>query len=250
MKDRDAFTELGYELLKGFFSGTEIDGIREIVLDANHHWISRNQPALEKGAINSAYLTAPDYCLTETGRSALFQFIALDKIVDLASVLIGRAPCFLNTQLFFNPRSRDRKPYWHRDIQYSGLPEEKQKEAIFQDSVLHFRVPLSGDPGLDFIPGSHRRWDTREERKVRLELDGRRSHESLPNMERVPHEPGDLLVFSAHVLHKGVYGGNRLSLDILFASFKESPDSVKTNGHFPNEKILSEIKNRRIFALK
>jgi ectoine hydroxylase-related dioxygenase (phytanoyl-CoA dioxygenase family) len=247
---RIGYQEQGFELFKGFFSDLEIQEIREFVLESHGQWMIQNQQALDKGAVNSAYLTSSKYCPSDAKRLSMFRFIAMDKIVDLASDLNKGHPYFMNTQLFFNPKNKDRKPYWHRDIQYSGLPEEQQKELIFKDSVVHFRVPLSDDPGLEFVSGSHRRWDTGEERSVRLEQNGRHSHESLPYSVRVPHNPGDLLVFSAHVLHKGVYEGNRLSFDIVFASFKESTTGVKTNGHFPDGEMKSEIKNGQVFDLK
>jgi hypothetical protein len=121
---------------------------------------------------------------------------------------------------------------------------------IHKDTVLHFRVPFSNDPGLDFIPGSHKRWDTEEERSVRLKLDGRMVHESLPGSVRVPHQPNDLLVFSAHLLHKGVYEGERCSFDIIFASFRQSSGSADVVDHFPDEAMRREIGNAKIFELK
>jgi hypothetical protein len=168
--------------------------------------------------VNSAYLTSSKYCPDIEKRKALFQFISLDKLIDLSSGLIDEDFFFINTQLFFNPKNPEQKPYWHRDIQYSGLPEERQRESILKDTVLHFRVPLARDPGLEFVPGSHQRWDTEEERRVRLNLGGRMSYEPLPDSIKLPHEPTDLLVFSAHLLHKGSYGEERLSFDILLTA--------------------------------
>src|SRR5690606_19694252 len=146
----------------------------------------------------------------------LFGFIAAPVLTGLAEQLMECRPYFMNTQLFFNPlpegRGKEKRPYWHRDVQYHDLSEAAQQALILKEQVLHFRIPLALDPGMEFVPGSHRRWDTPAERNVRLELEGRRNYEPLPGAARIPHEPGDLLVFSAHVIHKGVYEGNRRSL--------------------------------------
>ena len=67
------------------------------------------------------------------------------------------------------------------------------------------------------VPGSHARWDTDLERDVRLERSGHRSWEDLPSATMFALNPGDILIFSAHMLHRGTYEGNsgRLSLDLM-----------------------------------
>ncbi len=247
---RQQFQRDGFALIKGFFSESEISDVQATILEAHAAWVQENKKAYETFAVNSSHLTSHKYCPDIQKRKSLFQFISMDKLVQLSCELIDANLFFLNTQLFFNPYTPNQNPYWHRDIQYSGLPEEKQKELILKDSVLHFRVPLSFDPGLEFVPGSHQRWDTEEERCVRLKLNGRLAHESLPNSIKVPHQPTDLLVFSAHLLHKGVYGEGRLSFDIILASFKEGLESTKATGHFPEEDLRKELKNGKIFEQK
>lgn len=247
---RQQFKRDGFALIKGFFSDSELSGIQTPILEAHSAWIQENKKAYETGAVNSAYLTSPKYCPDIKKRKAIFEFISMDKLIQLSSELIDEDLFFLNTQLFFNPINPEQKPYWHRDIQYSGLPEEKQKELILKDKVLHFRVPLSVDPGLEFVPGSHQRWDTDEERNVRLTLNGKMTHETISNSVKIPHERTDLLIFSAHLLHKGSYGNERLSFDIILTSFKEIVGNTNAIGHFPDDDLRKEFKNRRIFEQK
>ena len=85
---------------------------------------------------------------------------------------------------------------------------------------------------------------------MRLKLDGRMVHEPLPGAVIVSHEPMDLLVFSAHLIHKGVYGGERQSFDIILTGFKESRENAAAMGHFPDEDMKKEIGNARIFDLR
>jgi hypothetical protein len=249
MSGAGGFHRNGYALLPGFFSRAEIAGIAPVLAAANRRWMEANPKAVESAAINSAYLTSSKYCPEASDRQTLFRFIAADKMVGLARDLMGASPFFMNTQLFFNPVSGERRPYWHRDVQYLGVPEADQKEMIFRDQVLHFRVPLARDPGLEFVPGSHARWDNEEERNVRLGLAGRAHWEALPGSTTVPHAPGDLLVFSAHLLHKGIYAGGRFSFDVIFSGFASARADTE-QGHFPDEATRRLLPNSHVFAVR
>lgn len=208
----------GFVLIPGFLNPDELENLCNLVLPPHRQWLAFNQSELNRGAVNSAYLTDAKYSRDENHRQALITWLSSEKWVDLAAMFLSAEPKFLNTQVFFNPLVPSKKPYWHRDIQYMGWSEEVQQQRIKTDGVLHLRIPLKDDPGMEFIPGSHNRWDTEIERKVRLELEGHRNHDEIPGSVRVLHGPGDLLVFSAHVIHRGTYGGERLSFDVLFTS--------------------------------
>jgi len=62
----------------------------------------------------------------------------------------------MNTQLFFNPVNDGQKNYWHRDSQYH-LSIEEQKEALVGPDVVHFRIPLTNEPGIELVPCTHQR---------------------------------------------------------------------------------------------
>ena len=53
--------------------------------------------------------------------------------------------------------------------------------ALTGPEVLHVRIPLTTDSGVEVIPDSHRNWDTDEELQVRLKKNGRKHSENLPN---------------------------------------------------------------------
>lgn len=231
MSYSEEFAENGYSLFRNFFSKDELTIVSKIVFDADRNWRERNDFPEN---VNSAYLTSDRFLLGFIDRERLFQFISDPRLVSIAKTLTKSKVFFLNTQLFFNPQSTLKKPYWHRDVQYLGVEEEKQKDIIKKDAVLHFRIPFRDDPGMEFIPGSHLRWDTELERNTRLEFNARRNFDELPGSVRVPHKPGDLLVFSAHLIHRGVYGLDRSSFDILYTSFPSSNTEVQKTGHFPN----------------
>ncbi len=238
------FNRDGFVLLRDFFSSAELEPIASLVHDIDARWRERNP---DPDLINSSYLTGSELCPREDERRRFFEFISRDDLTSLAEQLLGGAPYFLNTQLFFDPVNPEKKNYWHRDTQYLGLSEEEQKQVIHEAGVLHFRVALRPDPGLEFIAGSHARWDTETERDVRLELNGRENWNDLEHAVRVPHAQGDLLVFSAHIIHRGVYGGDRRSLDILYTDFPEKESMVRKFEHFPAAKLKRDLLHARIF---
>jgi Phytanoyl-CoA dioxygenase (PhyH) len=241
------FRRSGYLLLKDYFDPERLSAIAPLFLEAHKNWASRHYaPA----AVNSAYLTAPDCLPDPVQRRVAFEFIASNDLTDFAGQLIGAPPRFLNTQLFFNPEDPARKPYWHRDVQYFPISEEEQHLLMQRQSVLHFRIPLAPDPGMEFIPGSHARGDTELERATRLELDGRRNFEELPEAVRVPHSPGDLLIFSAHLIHRGVYDLDRRSLDILYTNFPEDAATVARIRHFPDREFAPDLAASFVYAVE
>lgn len=84
----------------------------------------------------------------------------------------------MNTQLFFNPVNPAQKNYWHRDPQYH-LSIDEQKSALEGVNVVHYRIPLFGEPGIELVPASHKCWDTDEELDVRLARNNRRNSDDL-----------------------------------------------------------------------
>ena len=165
------------------------------------------------------------------------------KVVD---AVIARNPAFMNTQLFFNPVNPEQKDFWHRDCQYDH-DIDVQKKVIHDTQVLHLRVPLFDELGMEIVPGTHKRWDNEEEYNVRQEEKGRVSSESLSTGKAINLAAGDLLVFSADMIHRGLYGLDRLALDILvFDSAGDFVDYVDDDC-LPDVAMLDDIDDPRLF---
>ena len=235
----------GYLVLKNVFSEGELQQLREVVARFHKSWTLENSKFYADKAVNSAYLTAKKH-LIDSDRELLFQFIGSAKLMNIVMSIMGANAAFMNTQLFFDPVNEGQKNYWHRDSQYH-LSIDEQKEALLGPNVIHFRIPLVDEPGLELLPGTHKRWDSTEELNVRLEQDGRKNHENLPAGEIVALSAGDLLVFSANMIHRGIYGMDRLSLDILFCD--PIPDLVKLvgDGCLPDPEIMRKLENSSAF---
>jgi len=208
------FEQTGYFHVPEFYSAAELCQIREVIDCFHQQWIADNQQLYNSKAVNSAYLTANTY-LDDNQRLVLFKFIASHKLMaQVDSILSGTA--FINTQLFFNPVNPKQANYWHRDMQYH-LDLSEQQAALTGPEVLHCRVALEDEPGIELVPGTHRRWDTQVELDTRLACEPHTPSDDLASGHKIAMKAGDLLIFSANMIHRGLYGKERLALDILFS---------------------------------
>lgn len=239
------YEQNGYIVLKGLFNEGELYKLREVVTQFHHSWKLENAQLYAEKAINSAYLTGKNHLKTAE-RESLFKFIGSAKLMEVVTSIIGDRPAFLNTQLFFDPMNKGQRNYWHRDPQYHMTIDE-QKQALLGPKVVHFRIPLVDEPGVELIPGTHRRWDSDDELDVRLELNGRKNHEDLGTGVIVKLDAGDLLVFSANLIHRGVYGMNRLSLDILFCDPAPELMNFVDDDCLPDSDMLERIEDANAF---
>ncbi|MDO3384488.1 phytanoyl-CoA dioxygenase family protein [Gilvimarinus sp. SDUM040013] len=241
------YEENGYLVLKHFVSAGELQKLRAVASQFHQSWKQENAQFYADKAVNSAYLTAPKH-LTNIERDVLFKFLGSNKLVNVATSIMGSCPAFMNTQLFFDPVNKEQKNYWHRDTQYH-MSVEEQQQALLGPNVVHFRIPMVDEPGVELIPGTHKRWDTENELDVRLQLNGRENHEDLSTGVTVKLEAGDLLVFSANMIHRGIYGMNRMSLDILFCD--PVPELVKfvDNNCLPDSDIMDKLENSDVFMV-
>lgn len=240
------YDELGYFVIRNYFTDDEIVALRKVILRFHEKWKKDHEQFYREEAFNSSLITSSQY-LTTTDRIALFNFISAKKMMRIIDAVIPDAPAFMNTQLFFNPVNPQQKDFWHRDCQYDH-DIEGQKLAIQETQVLHLRVPLFDELGMELIPETHKRWDNEEEHNVRQEEKGRTSDEALANGKKIPLAAGDLLVFSADMIHRGLYGLDRLALDVLV--FDPSGDFVDyiDDDCLPEPAMLKEIEDPRIYV--
>ncbi len=233
------FETQGYIILKNFFEQEEIEQITQIVDRIFSQWHTENQHAvIEQQLINMHSLTHPKYFESHGHeRLQFFNLIASAKLTSALEQLFNTDIYFHNTQLFFNPYSKEKHPYWHRDLQYSPIDDRVQAAEQHNMLSLHVRIPLVAEKGIELIPDSHTRWDTELERNVRFELNGHKNHEALPGAVLIELEPRDVLIFSAQIIHRGNYALNptRKALDLclgkphpLVKSFLD-PTGLPTN---------------------
>lgn len=207
----------GYLYLPNFLNKDDILRIEKILLKFHQRWLQKNHQQYLNGAINSAYITHSD-SMPSSDRFELFKLISSNEIYQLAKKILGPEFRFLNTQLFFDPHHSTQKNYWHRDIQYTNHSIEKQQQIINEkkSTVIHLRFALKNENGIELIPQSHQRWDSSEELDVRLNLNGKNNWDEISGSQKIPLQSGDLLIFDANIIHRGLYGHNRFAFDLLF----------------------------------
>ena len=243
---KESYQKQGYVLIRNFLSDNEALELRAILNDFHHLWQQENASYYTDKAVNSAYLTNNKF-LNNEQRNRLFNFIGSAKVMDLVNKLIPKQPCFLNTQLFFNPVNEKQTNYWHRDPQYH-LSIAQQKSALAAFDVIHFRLPVMDEPGIELIPGTHKRWDSTEELAVRLEQNGHKNNEALSQGKVIKLAAGDLLIFSANMIHRGLYGMDRLAFDLLFCPTEPSVIEFANEHCLPAEDTLQNIENPSAFS--
>lgn len=213
-------------------------------------WMAGNRREYEEGRlVNMHSLTGAHYFGSGVERARFFDLVACDEITALLDGMFGDGIYFHNTQLFFNPFENRRRPYWHRDLQYSPVEDTDQAREQAKMLSLHVRIPLLREQGVELVPGTHRRWDTAQESAVRFERDGFRNSDELPDAVLVTLEPGDVLVFDAQMLHRGNYAANpeRKALDLCVG--KPHPFILRylDEGVLPSAEELAAIRNTAWF---
>jgi ectoine hydroxylase-related dioxygenase (phytanoyl-CoA dioxygenase family) len=239
------YDEQGYFVIRDYFNSAEMASLRAVILKFHELWKKDNAKFYQEEAFNSSLITGSQY-LAYDDRVQLFNFISSKKIMAIVDSVMAENPAFMNTQLFFNPVNPAQKDFWHRDCQYDYEVED-QKKVIQETQVVHFRIPLFDELGMELVPGTHKRWDNDEEFDVRQEENGRASSESLSTGKKIKLAAGDLLVFSADMIHRGLYGLERLALDMLvFDSTGNYVDYVDDDC-LPDMSMLDKIDDPRLF---
>ena len=241
--------EHGYKILKNFLNKCVLDELEEILLRHHKNWCEKHLSFYHEKAINSSYLTKSETC-SEQDREFLFNLISSQKVYnELRSIFCNEEVCFLNTQLFFDPLKKDQKNYWHRDIQYTDLSLLEQRKAVEEDfnNVVHFRFAIRNENGIELIPNSNKTWDSDVEYDTRLGLNGRSPSDDLHGGKAISLDKGDLLIFSANMIHRGLYGKDRLALDILYCRPDPEILSYVDLSCYPEEEKIKNFENQSIF---
>lgn len=233
------YNDFGYIHSENFFSDKELQQIEVILKKFHENWLKENEKDYQSGLINSHSLTSSKF-ISQEERLEIFKFIAQDEISKIIQTIIPGKAIFLNTQLFFDPFNKNQNNYWHRDIQYTGMSIDEQKEKIKTQNVLHFRIPLQSELGIELIPTTHKNWDLKEEEETRLSMNDRKPSDNLQRGKIISLDRGDLLIFSANMIHRGLYGNNRFTFDIIFCD--DTPE-FRTFIDFKNHPTQKELKS-------
>ena len=135
------------------------------------------------------------------------------RLGDIADrgVGLGGREAFLNLVIFrLNPLADGRDGNWHRDSQFSAANDEEEKATITKlirsGTSIQMQIPLVPSADIEYIPGSHIRWDTPEEYAIRRAEGGKNNRSNtMPGALRLALEPGDAALFNPYGIHRGRY---------------------------------------------
>jgi len=146
---------------------------------------------------------------SEQARIALTPVLAFASSARVCTLLAmtganwARAPQLKDAHYYHEQTQHDWDGDWHRDSQfYRGGPEQ-ERQLVETTSSIHVRIALEDDDRLEVVPGSHARWDSDEEMRIRRGPS--RATSRMPNAVRVVLEAGDACVFHAWSIHRGTY---------------------------------------------
>ena len=250
MDERKEYQQNGFVLRRGLLAPEMIARLVGIGDRVHEQWLDEHgDKARKHDLVNSTGLTGSRYFRPpfDAQRPVFFDALADDVLSNLLAAVFGDDLYFHGTQMFFNPPGGRRRPYWHRDIQYMAYEETRQQALLGELCNLHVRFPLRPERRFMLVPGSHARWDTDLEQDVRLERSGHCSWEDLPSATAFDLYPGDILIFSAHMLHRGTYEGNngRLSLDLMLGKPHPQVPMTLDSEELPTRVELASVRHPR-----
>jgi ectoine hydroxylase-related dioxygenase (phytanoyl-CoA dioxygenase family) len=128
-----------------------------------------------------------------------------------------QAPKLKELHYYHEQTKRDWDGDWHRDSQFGRPNPELERELFAATTAVHLRVAFEDDDRLEIVPGSHTRWDTPEELRIRRGSDRATPH--MPGAVRVLLRAGDACLFHAWSIHRATYrrAPIRRTLDALYA---------------------------------
>jgi ectoine hydroxylase-related dioxygenase (phytanoyl-CoA dioxygenase family) len=197
------------------------DRTRELAEACDHVLAQVRAASRDQGhsSTHIAGLLAPEYFVNRPALlTRLAEAMSSREVLALLADL-GRPgeglPNLRDTQYFHEPTGRDDEGHWHRDG--AGRAGSGTGEALGErPTLLRLRTAFAHDDHLEYVPGSHARADTPEERRA---LETRRRDASLAyEAVRIELEPGDVCVFDTWGIHRARYRRNRVrrTLDLLF----------------------------------
>ena len=148
---------------------------------------------------------------------AIFASARVCELLDgLSSADEVRTPRLKRVDYFHEQTRHDWDGDWHRDSQFTEQEPLRERSLVLGTTALHFRVALEHDDRLEIVEGSHRRWDTDEE--LRIRKGAQRTSAAMPHATRVALRAGDACVFHAWSIHRATYQRSpiRRTLDASF----------------------------------
>jgi hypothetical protein len=211
--------EQGYVVRRGVFDAERCGRMRVIAEAVWAKCMAADALSGRPGgdAVNMFHCKHPAYVRGAPADLAyLLDSGAQPTVLDFARCIHGEEPLYYSNSLWFNPTAASRDGFWHRDSQFV-FPDEAEERERFDACMSDFgngvqiQIALVDSDDLEYVPGSHLRWDTPAEYRIRR-ADGAKNWTSndMPGAERIALRAGDALALNPVGLHRGRYHVDKL----------------------------------------
>ena len=148
------------------------------------------------------------------------------NVLAVGREILDEEPLFRCTSYFFNPLKDSQDGNWHRDTQFMHRDPEIEKKTLLERAMVEgvqMQVALVPSDDIEYVPGSHMRWDTPDEFNIRL-ADGERNSRSnhMPGALRLKLNAGDAVLFNPSGLHRGRYHTDKLRRTLMLTYTRTS----------------------------
>jgi hypothetical protein len=226
------WTTEGYLITRGLFDSERAERLCAICEAILQQWRETNpetgQPGGGPDATVMRHLNHPGYFTHDPQAfREVMEAAADEKVLAVSRAILGEEPLFRCTSLFMNPMQNSMDGDWHRDTQFL-IPEETEERAFLErgapeGEAIQLQVALVPSEDIEFVPGSHLRWDTPEEYRIRRSEN--RAHcrsNAMPGAVRISLQPGDAVAFNPFGLHRGRYHADKLRRTLMLTYTKRS----------------------------
>ncbi|MCS5613441.1 MAG: phytanoyl-CoA dioxygenase family protein [Candidatus Poribacteria bacterium] len=212
---RNKWRQDGFVIVKEVFDPKRTNRLKSICEFILEQWRVCNPETGEPGGNSDAtvmrHLNHSGYFEDSVSElTDLMDVVAANKVLEICRIILGEEPLFRCTSLFMNPTRTSQDGSWHRDTQFT-TKTEREEEAKIQSAEdtgnsIQLQIALLANDDVEFVPGSHLRWDTTEEYHIRKADGGANSRSNtMSGSQRITLQPGDVLAFNPYGLHRGRY---------------------------------------------
>lgn len=213
--------EQGYISVKNLLNKNEVKQLLDICNRIKKQFDENNQSASGE-TFCMRHLNHPDYYINHKNEYEIFMnTICHEKILNIVNQILNQKSMFRTTSYFFEPKSGIKDGNWHRDTQFIYKDEAREKVEVLKAASqpaqgIQLQIALEPSDDIEYVPYSHKRWDTTEEYQIRLK-DNQINNRSnaMPNAVRFHQEPGDMVAFDSNGLHRGRYHSDKIRRTLM-----------------------------------
>lgn len=249
------WAEEGFIYVPSLFSKKEIETLLSICNRIREQAFilepARNEAANPNGHC-FRHLNHPDYFKNNSEEyKFMMNTICDERILSAVNSILNQKAMFRTTSYFFEPKDGIKDGNWHRDTQF-GLPIESEEKAKILECAklpstgVQMQIALEPSEDVEFVPRSHKRWDTPEENNIRLGDNQKNCHSNqMPNAMRFNQKPGDMIAFDPNGLHRGRYHSDKIRRTLMLTY-----STTANFDYFTNQPWLLNKENTNILPPK